>query len=364
MAGMSRDRKKNGKPAGAGGTPTGNSGATPGPASKPPTPPVSKAPADAALNGWKLWRFRLLAVFLVPLVLLALAELGLRVAGFGIPTHFLLPYSQNGRDLYVQNTLFGWRFFGPAMSRQPDPLAIPKVKPPHTIRIFVFGESAAYGDPQPAFGLPRMLQAMLELRHPGVKFEVINAAMTGINSNVILPIAEDCAGADGDIWVVYMGNNEVIGPFSAGTIFGPQVPPVSLIRASLALKATRLGQLIDAARRWWRPPPSSKSEWGGMQMFLDQQIRADDPRMAGVYANFQRNLADIIRTGRRHGAAVVVSTVPVNVRDCAPFASAHRPGLSAADLDQWNQYYRAGTNAARLRAWQDARRALSGGGGN
>ncbi len=339
MAGMSRDRKNNGKPA-----------AKPAATTSPP----SGTPPGGALTGWKLWRFRLLAIFVVPLVLLVLAELILRAAGYGNPTHFLLPYSENGRELYVQNNQFGWRFFGPAMSRTPDAFAFPRVKPRGTIRIFVFGESAAFGDPQSAFGLPRMLEAMLELRHPGVKFEVINAAMTGINSNVIFPIAEDCAGADGDVWVVYMGNNEVVGPFGAGTVFGPQSPPVSLIRASLALKATRLGQLFDEVRRRLHPPPSSKSEWGGMEMFLDQQVRADDPRMPGVYANFARNLADIIHAGRQHGAGVVVSTVAVNLRDCAPFASAHRPGLSAVDLDKWNQLYQAGTVAQRAQVWQDA----------
>ena len=60
-----------------------------------------------------------------------------------------------------------------------------------------------------------MLQSMLELRYPGTRFEVVNGAMAGINSNVILPIARDCAGAGGDIWVIYMGNNEVVGPFGA-----------------------------------------------------------------------------------------------------------------------------------------------------
>jgi len=84
-----------------------------------------------------------------------------------------------------------------------------------------------------------MLQAMLSLRYPGVRFEVVNAAMTAINSSVVLPIARDCANADGDIWVIYMGNNEVVGPFGPGTVFGPQVPPLPLIQSILALKTTR-----------------------------------------------------------------------------------------------------------------------------
>ena len=104
-----------------------------------------------------------------------------------------------------------------------------------------------------------MLQAMLELRYPGTHFEIVNAAMTAINSNVILPIARDCASAGADIWVIYMGNNEVVGPFGAGTVFGQQAPPLPLIRADLALKTTRIGQLIDILRWEIQKPPRTKA---------------------------------------------------------------------------------------------------------
>jgi hypothetical protein len=208
--------------------------------------------------------------------------IGFATRWFWLSTGFFLSSQRDGQKVLIQNNQFGWRFFGAAMARMPAPICLPQIKGTNTVRIVVFGESAALGDPQPAFGLPRMLEAILELRYPGTRFEVVNAAMTAINSNVILPIARDCAGADADIWVIYMGNNEVIGPFGAGTVFGQQVPPLPLIRANLALKTTRTGQLMDTLRCEIQKPPMGKSEWGGMEMFLDQQIRADDPRMSAV----------------------------------------------------------------------------------
>ena len=225
----------------------------------------------------KLWCFRLLVAMGVPMVFLGVTELVLRLVGFGYPTGFLLPTQRDGQKVFVQNNRFGWRFFGAAMARIPEPICLPQVKSSNTVRIVVFGESAALGDPQPRFGLPRMLQAMLELRHPGTRFEVVNAAMTAINSNVILPIAHDCAVAHADIWVIYMGNNEVVGPFGAGTVFGQQAPPLPLIRADLALKTMRVGQLIDTLRWEIQKPPMDESEWGGMEMFLNQQVRAQRP---------------------------------------------------------------------------------------
>jgi tetratricopeptide (TPR) repeat protein len=309
--------------------------------------PAAKTPR---VTGRKIWCFRLLVAIGVPIIFLGFVELILRLVGFGYPTAFLLSSLHDGQKNFVQNNQFGWRFFGAEMARTPFPIFIPQIKSSDTVRIFVFGESAAFGDPQPRFGLPHMLQAMLELRYPGTRFEVVNAAMTGINSNVILPIARDCADAGGDIWVIYMGNNEVVGPFGAGTVFGQQTPPLQLIHANLALKTTRTGQLVDALRRKIQKPPPGKSEWGGMEMFLNQQVPADDPRMSVVYDHFAQNLEDIIRAGRRSGAGIVVSTVAVNLRDCAPFASAHRRDLSAADKARWEQIYQngvAGQNAGR-----------------
>jgi tetratricopeptide (TPR) repeat protein len=310
-----------------------------------PSPKTSNPKATGPSPG-RLWCFRLLTVLGIPIVLLGVLEVILRLAGFGYPTSFLLSSQRYGQPVFVQNNRFGWRFFGPVMARLPKPLCISKTKSSNTIRIIVFGESAAMGDPEPRFGLPRMLEAMLELRYPGTRFEVINAGMVAINSNVILPIARECAKkAHADIWVIYMGNNEVVGPFGAGTVFGQQVPPLSLIRANLALKSTRVGQSIEALFSKIKKSAEDQSEWGGMEMFLKQQVRADDPRMPRVYENFSKNLSEIISAGRNSGAAIVVSTVAVNLRDSAPFASEHRLALSKQDAERWEQLYRSGVTA-------------------
>ena len=259
--------------------------------------------------------------------MLSLLELGLRLAHFGYPTSFLLPFKRGGEIFYVQNNQFGWRFFGPRLSRLPSPIFIPQSKSSDTVRIFIFGESAAFGDPQPDFGLPRMLEALLSLRYPGTRFEVVNAGMTAINSNVILPIAADCSKADGDIWVIYMGNNEVVGPFGAGTVFGSRAPPLPLIRANIAVQEFEIGQMLSKVRQWVQKSPSDKKEWGGMAMFVHQQVRADDPRMAAVYDHFQKNLSAIINAGQRKRVGIVASTVAVNLKDCAPFGSSCKPNL-------------------------------------
>jgi tetratricopeptide (TPR) repeat protein len=290
------------------------------------------------------WGFRLLAAAGIPLLLLATTELGLRLAGIGYPASFFLEQTIRGKRCLVDNPRFGWRFFPPEAARTPRNVVIPAEKPADTIRIVILGESAALGDPEPDFGFARMLEVLLRDRYPTRRFEIVNAAMTAINSHAVLPIARDCRRLQADFWVVYMGNNEVVGPFGAGTVLGTQTPPLAYIRANLALKSKRIGQMLDEVLRRVSQRGAKVNSWGGMEMFVDNQVAEHDPRMARVYAHFAANLEDILAAGRQSGAQLIVSTIASNLKDCAPFGSMHRPGLSPEQLAAWEQAFRRGTD--------------------
>src|SRR5262245_46160457 len=161
-------------------------------------PPADKpAPRRRApLRGWRKWLYRLLAMTVVPLCLLGLLELGLRLGGFGHPTSFFLDGGQAGvPGSLIENRHFSRRFFPPSLQQPtlPSPFAIPASKEPGTYRIFVLGESAAMGFPDPSSGFARVLEVMLRERYPRTRFEVVNTAMVAINSHVILQAARDCA---------------------------------------------------------------------------------------------------------------------------------------------------------------------------
>ncbi len=195
------------------------------------------------------------------------------------------------------------------------------------------------GDPEPAFGFGRILKVLLRERLPRTRFEVVNVAFTAINSHMILPIARECARQNGDLWIIYMGNNEVMGPFGAGTIFGAQSPPLAIIRASLALKTVKVGQLVDQTLDRLIGTTSRTQSWAGMEMFLEQQIRREEPRLGLVYEHFRENLTDILRLGVSRGAKVVVATVASNLKDCAPLASLHSAGMNEDRISEWDKIY-------------------------
>jgi len=301
--------------------------------------PASSPPANSpeTIGRRRRFWFRTAAV-LSPIFLLLTLEAGLRLAHWGYPASFFLQKQQGGKSILVDNPKFGWRFFPKEVARTAEPFSITAGKPANGIRIFVFGESAAMGDPEPSYGLCRQLERILQARHPEQSVEVVNVAMTAINSHVIREIAQDCASLNGDYWLIYAGNNEVVGPFGAGTIFGRQAPPLSVVRFNLAVRKTRVGQLLATLLRGSSEPKT----WEGMELFLRQQVVRNDPRLRNVYQSFERNLIDIAEIGRRSGAQVLFATMPVNLASSPPFASLHRPGLTSAELQNWNEGFATG----------------------
>ena len=291
--------------------------------------PQPVAPVEPAAAR-RRWLVRLAGLVLLPLLVLGVAEGGLRLAGYGYLTTFFKPIRVGNRDCLVENDKFGLRFFPPELARSPPPVVMEAKKPPGVRRVFLLGESAALGDPRPGYGAGRYLQVLLEERFPGTKFEVICVAVTAINSHAVLPIARECARHEGDLWIVYMGNNEMVGPFGACTVFGSQAPPLWRVRLALAIQQTRVGQWLMVLGRKLGGAPGHGGSWGGMKMFMENQIAPGDPRKEVVYRSFRRNLADLVQAGRAAGVPVLLSTVAVNLKDCPPFASFQRPSLPEA----------------------------------
>jgi tetratricopeptide (TPR) repeat protein len=305
------------------------------------------------LTPGRRWVFRIL-LLLLPFLLLAAAEICLRLAGYGYNPDFFKRIPIGGTDFFVQNEDFSFRFFPESMARNPGPLRFPVHKAPGTFRIFILGESAAMGDPAESFAPDRYLEALLRGMYPNRKFEVINTSITAIDSHVILPIAKECAARDGDLWIIYMGNNEMVGPFGAATVFGRQAPSLPYARLVVALQRLRLGQWFTELGRRFAGGKQAGAAWGGMEMFLSNQVPPGSPMRETVYQNFQKNLDDIVRAGINSGATVLLNTVGVNLRDCPPFASMPGHALAPAEKSQFAAFYTNSLQAVALRQWPTA----------
>ncbi len=299
------------------------------------------------VSRWRFWAPRVAIAMLAPVLLLALTEAGLLLFGVGYSTNLMEPCTIHGRASRCYNLFFAAPFFPPGMIKTPQFFSIDPVKPPGTYRIFVLGESAAMGDPDFAYGFSRYLEVMLRTRFPAMKFEVVNTGMVAIDSHVSLAMARELANYQPDMYIVYAGSNEVVGPYGPGTVLTTGSMSLPVIRASIFVRSTRIGQLLTERG-------TTKQEWRGMEMFLDKRVRADSPRMAPAYRNFASNLADIVAAAQASGAHVLLSTIATNLRDSAPFGSLHRAGLSADALQSWSALVQHGAAMESAQSYLEA----------
>ena len=294
------------------------------------------------VSGYRLWLFRIVAVVLGPIIALCLFEVILRAAGYGYHPHMTVPCEVNGVPCRGDNVKFAWRFFSPVLAREFEPFAFPAEKPAETCRIFVLGASAAQGVPNHAFCFGRFLELMLQDRFGDLNFEVVTTAMAAINSHVVLEVARDCARYDPDLLVVYLGNNEVVGPYGPGTVLSPALSNLHLIRWGIALRRIRVGQLLWRVIAGRGPAGKRPDRWRGMEMFVGQRVRVDDPRLEVVYDHFRRNLEGICHVAAGAGAETILCTVGSNLRDSPPFASLHRRDLTQQQTERWQEAYDRG----------------------
>ena len=179
----------------------------------------------------------------------------------------------------------------PAMINQPF-LA---EKPKNTFRVFITGGSFAMGFPYVAQNVKHQLpgdiaswsQAELDLRYPSQKFEWINAAAGGQNSNRVRAIVEKIAELDLDLMVVAMGNNEGF------------VPKTNLNKG---------------LHRWIVYRFLKKN------LFFEPSL-SDRPSLTRAFAapeviedNFQKNVDGIMRACKKSNIPLVIATLPINYR--------------------------------------------------
>jgi len=276
--------------------------------------------------------FTIITVVVIPLLFFVLVEFALGLMGVGTHYQYFNQIDIDGEAFYQENPDFADQFYSPSLNVGPLQNTFAAERSDDRLRVFVLGGSAAMGFPHKNHGVDRLLAAQLRSLFPNRDVEVVNTAMTSVNSHVVYQVAQTLPFESADVAVILMGNNEVVGPYGPGTFNQNFLSSLSAIRALQALKRTRLWQLLDSSLAEVQSSDAKADlEWQGMQMFVDNGVAEDDPRMSAVYEHFEDNLRDIVDTLHAKGMHVVLSTVPVNLRQSAPFLSIGRDDLSASD---------------------------------
>ncbi|HON07188.1 MAG TPA: hypothetical protein PLW02_03700 [Verrucomicrobiota bacterium] len=280
---------------------------------------------------------KILLIIGAPLTFLLFVEIILRLFNYGYSIEFFSRYE----DKYlIPNTNFARRFFPAGTVKTAWPFKIPIEKPQGTTRIFVLGDSAAQGTPAPAFGFARILELMLERQFPSNKFEVINAAMRGINSYVVIPIAEECAKYGADGFVIYLGNNETVG------LYAPEPDKINIVEYPILINLkhlasqTKIYQLIGDIIL--KINSSSKHQTQDFEYFQKYKIAFNNKARIATIKNYESNLRKICKVATKNGAKVFLSTIAVNLQDSPPFGSLHKKGITENELKEFDNFVSEG----------------------
>ncbi len=288
---------------------------------------------------------------LVSAAMLCGGEAILRAIGYGHSTDPMIRRSFRGHTFLSANKAFYQQFFSLPVERLVDwpefEYQVPEEKAEDSCRILVLGASAALGMPPDAgCSFSRVLEVLLRAQYPNTRFEILNAAFPGANSHTMRAVARFGARLKPDVIIVYMGNNEMVGPFGATSVLrGARFWSRPVIRASIALQGCRLLQWARGNARGPQLAPEPER---------DDTVTRDDPRAQRVYEFFRDNLEDICEAGLASGSQVVLCSVGSNLRDWPPLRPCHRFDLSPEDLSRWEELFAAGKERQEAGAFQEA----------
>ncbi len=311
------------------------------------TPPRRRADAP-----WRRWLILAAAWIAGPLLLLGGLECCLRAVGYGASSAPFRAVASDAGRAHVCNFDYLHNMFtvAPRVTQGEVEFAIPEAKEENSYRVFVFGSSAAFGWTHSA-SFAQMLQLMLLHRYPGVRFEFYNLANGGLNSSIMRPLARACVRLRPDAYLIYMGNNEVHGPYGLISEFqtrqGRALTPTD-IRLHQWLRRLRLGQWLESLSR--RAPSSDASQ------DAPATLRFDDPRLDQVWANYEYNLRDMFQSAAKAGAEVFVSTLGANLRHWPPQPDLLWDELSPEDRQRFDAAVAEGMAQEQTGHWQEALR--------
>lgn len=244
---------------------------------------------------------------------------------------YLVEGESDGSPAWVDNQFFPYRFVSERTAKAPLPIVALKTRPAGGLRVCLLGDSAAMGEPDPSFGLGRQLELMLQHRYPGCPVEVIQMALDNGNSHVLREVARDLGRLKPDAVIVMAGNDEIAGPYGPASGLGRFLLGPRSARIMAIFSRTGLSRLFIAAGERLFPAQADLDAWRSQEpLSLKGRMAPDDPQLKTAYRSFRNNLSAILRTAARASPVVVACTVPVNLRDCAPFSTSYLEDETAA----------------------------------
>ena len=262
---------------------------------------------------------------LIPFVLIALTEFGLRGAGVYSDERETF-IKLDGRPDYVgMNPEYAARYFNgfvPSVAYNPF-LA---EKDNDSFRVVVLGGSSVAGFPfQFYYGFPEAMARRLSVYAAGQNVEVINLGMTAVNSYTLWDIKDAVVAIEPDAIVVYAGHNEYYGAFGAGSTLYSLGNILWLKRAVLRLKHSvlylALEKLLTGRGEKTGQPIGADDRTLMARVVRDAAIERGDPTYLTGLDQFKKNMNAVVASATNHGIPVFIGTLVSNLSGQAPLGS-------------------------------------------
>lgn len=286
----------------------------------------------------------MLGIFLMPVLLLILLEIGLTLGNYGGELDLFIKQKNGSGYEYVLNPNVTKRYFFKKGINTPSPNSqtFSAEKDSSTYRIFCLGASTTQGFPYPpSAAFPAMLKRVLSSVYAQKNFEVINCGITAIASHSVLDMSHEILEKyQPDLLVLYTGHNEfygALGQASRLALFENR----TMVRGFLKLQQSRLFLLLrNAIVKIFGSSLTRESVIDHATLMgtvvKEANIRRDSPLFERTLSHFKNNLHEIIEDAKRHNTDIMVSTLASNM-DLEPFASFHSEAFVEKDTTAWHQ---------------------------
>ncbi len=213
-------------------------------------------------------------------------------------------------------------------------------KPKGVFRIFLVGESAAKGYPQPRnLASTAFLQKMLTDAWPDRKVEILNLGTTAVASFPVLGMMTEALEFAPDLILIHTGHNEFFGAYGVNSI-SQGGAGIRRLRATRFVRSLALVQFLSHHLK------SEESLKGKtlMEIMAAQSYTApNDPLRQAAAGNLGANLDAMLSLCQKRGVPAVVCTLPSNERDLAPIGEDRTDGLPDETRTRFNALLDEGT---------------------
>ncbi|NIU23293.1 tetratricopeptide repeat protein [candidate division KSB1 bacterium] len=265
----------------------------------------------------------------------------MRLVNYGGNLELFIEAPGEYSDYYMCNPSVARRYFF-MQNTVPDPPndLFLKEKTPNGYRIFVVGGSTTAGYPYANNILfSRILQFRLQDVFPDKKIEVVNTAMTAVNTYTILDFIDEIIAHKADAILVYSGHNEFYGALGAASSesLGRFRGFVKLyLKLQQAKTFLFMRDVVGLLRKWlsdllYEGDVTKPSATLMERMVGEQTIPLHSPIYQVGRQQFEGNLRDIVNKAKEAGVRVIVSELVSNIRDMKPFLSVSTDSLPPAE---------------------------------